>query len=76
MRGGDHTSIINITLHIQGVATQDAELMQGLDPADKAHRVFNYHRNTVHAAAELVGAAGYGALMSTSVSVHISLKHV
>jgi glutamate synthase domain-containing protein 2 len=41
-----------------GVATSDEELMYGLDPSDKKARVFNYHRNTVHAFAELVGAAG------------------
>eukprot|EP01052_Picozoa_sp_SAG31_P028800 SAG31_NODE_2810_length_5061_cov_12.226522_4_plen_167_part_00 len=45
-----------------GVATQDEELMSGLDPSDKANRVYNFHRNTVHAAAEIVGAAGYDSL--------------
>ena len=42
-----------------GIATQDLALQVGLDPADKAVRVYNYHRHTVHAAAEIIGAAGY-----------------
>lgn len=42
-----------------GVATQDPELMSGLDPGEKNKRVYNYHRNTIHAAAEIIGAAGY-----------------
>jgi glutamate synthase domain-containing protein 2 len=46
-----------------GVATSNEELMYGLVPEDKKVRVFNYHRNTVHAFAELVGATG---LSSTS----------
>lgn len=42
-----------------GVATQDLELMSGLNPTEKRFRVFNYHKNTIHAAAEIIGAAGY-----------------
>ena len=41
-----------------GVATSDPELVYGLDPADKKVRVANFHRQTVHAFAELLGAAG------------------
>jgi len=41
-----------------GVATSNQELIYGLDPNDKKVRVFNYHRNTVHAFAELLGATG------------------
>jgi glutamate synthase domain-containing protein 2 len=41
-----------------GVATQDPELVRGLDVADKAARVANYQRNTVKAFTELLGAAG------------------
>jgi len=46
-----------------GVATSNKELVYGLDPADKKVRVFNFHKNTIHAFAELLGAAG---LSSTS----------
>jgi len=41
-----------------GVATSNEELMYGLDPADKKVRIYNFHKNTVHAFAELVGASG------------------
>ncbi len=41
-----------------GVATQDPNLVKGLDVADKKVRVFNYHHQTVHAAVELMRAAG------------------
>ena len=33
--------------------------MQGLDEDVKSHRVFNFHKSTVHTAIEIVGAAGY-----------------
>jgi hypothetical protein len=32
--------------------------MHGLDPTDKSVRVFNFHRHTVSAFAELLGASG------------------
>jgi glutamate synthase domain-containing protein 2 len=41
-----------------GVTTQDAKLQRGLIVPDKAERVHNYHRNTVHALAELIAAMG------------------
>lgn len=41
-----------------GVATQDPRLYKGLDVANKKVRVFNYHNQTVHAAIELMRAAG------------------
>ena len=41
-----------------GVATQDERLMRGLVPQEKKVRVANFHRNTVHAFLELVGAMG------------------
>ena len=41
-----------------GVATQEPDLVRGLDVADKRVRVANFHRNTVHAALEILGAAG------------------
>ncbi|RYZ75880.1 MAG: FMN-binding glutamate synthase family protein [Proteobacteria bacterium] len=41
-----------------GVATQNEALLQGLVPSDKKFRVANYQKNTVHAFADLLGAAG------------------
>ncbi|MCB0393369.1 MAG: FMN-binding glutamate synthase family protein [Bdellovibrionales bacterium] len=41
-----------------GVATQDPSLVKGLDVTDKTHRIFNYHRKTIDALAELMGAIG------------------
>ena len=41
-----------------GVATQDPLRQRAIVVADKAERVANFHRNTLHALAELVAAAG------------------
>lgn len=41
-----------------GVATSDPKLVHGLVPSDKKVRVYNYHKHTVLAFSELVGAAG------------------
>ncbi len=41
-----------------GVTTQSWLRQRALDPADKGERVYNFHRNTLIALAELVGAAG------------------
>lgn len=41
-----------------GVATQDPERQKALVVPDKAERVNNFHRNTLHALKELVQAAG------------------
>ena len=41
-----------------GVATQDPLRQRALVVPDKAQRVFNFHRNTLHALQELVQAAG------------------
>ncbi len=41
-----------------GVTTQDAKLQRALIVPDKAERVHNYHRNTVHALAEMIAAMG------------------
>ena len=42
-----------------GIATQNKELQYGLDPQDKSHRVYNFHRKTMQAAAEIVGTIGH-----------------
>ena len=41
-----------------GVTTQSWLRQRALDPADKGNRVYNFHRNTMEALGELVGAAG------------------
>ncbi len=41
-----------------GVATQDRELIAGLNVNDKKVRVANYHQETVHGFVELLAAAG------------------
>jgi glutamate synthase domain-containing protein 2 len=41
-----------------GVTTQDPWRQRALVPEDKATRVYNFHRNTLRALAELIGAAG------------------
>lgn len=41
-----------------GVATQNPELVHGLDVEDKARRVANFHAETVESLIELTGAAG------------------
>jgi glutamate synthase domain-containing protein 2 len=45
-----------------GIATQDVNLQYGLDPAIKCHRVHNFHRHTVAAAAEIAEIMGYTSL--------------
>lgn len=42
-----------------GVATQDPFRSRAIDVEEKAVRVYNYHRGTVHAFQELCGAMGY-----------------
>ncbi|MFE3870607.1 FMN-binding glutamate synthase family protein [Flavobacterium sp. ZS1P70] len=41
-----------------GVATQNKMLVKGLVVTDKSERVFYFHKNTLHAANELLAAAG------------------
>lgn len=41
-----------------GIATTDASRQRGLVIPDKAERVFHYHRNTLKAFAEVIGALG------------------
>lgn len=41
-----------------GVATQNPHLVVGLNVEDKTERVFRFHKDTVHAFAELLGAMG------------------
>jgi glutamate synthase domain-containing protein 2 len=41
-----------------GVATSNPDLVQGLVPSDKKVRVYNFHRHTLEAFAEILGASG------------------
>ncbi|MFT6867621.1 MAG: glutamate synthase domain-containing protein 2 [Cyclobacteriaceae bacterium] len=41
-----------------GVATTDKMLAKGLVVTDKSERVYNFHKNTIHAVLELLGACG------------------
>lgn len=41
-----------------GVATQDPDRQKALHVPTKAERVFNFHKNTLHALAELIASAG------------------
>src|SRR3546814_401502 len=43
-----------------GVATQDPLRQRALVVPDKAERVFNFHKNTLHALSEMIAAAGLG----------------
>ena len=42
-----------------GIATQNKDLQYGLDPTDKSYRVYNFHRKTMDAAAEIIGTIGH-----------------
>lgn len=42
-----------------GVATQRKSLTNGLVVTDKSERVYRFHKNTIHAVQELLGAAGH-----------------
>lgn len=53
-----------------GVATSNPELVQGLVPSDKRVRVYNYHRHTLEAFAELLGGVG------VSSTAEISRHHI
>jgi len=41
-----------------GVATQDRQLVEGLDVKDKTRRVAHYHKETMFSVAEMLGAMG------------------
>lgn len=42
-----------------GIATQDKNLYKGVDITDKTERVANFHKNTMKALAEFIGACGF-----------------
>ena len=62
-----------------GVATQDPLRQRALVIEDKAPRVANYHRNTLAALAELIGAAGLqhpDDLKAHHIACRLSANHV
>ena len=52
-----------------GVATQDKMLMKGLVVSDKSERVYYYHHNTLHAANELLAAAGKPSFADVDINI-------
>lgn len=42
-----------------GIATQNKKLMFGLDPEEKAARVYHYHKKTMESASDIVGIIGH-----------------
>jgi glutamate synthase domain-containing protein 2 len=52
-----------------GVATQDKMLMKGLVVTDKSERVFHFHKNTLHAANELLAAAGKSSYAEVDINI-------
>jgi glutamate synthase domain-containing protein 2 len=51
-----------------GVATQNPDLYKGLDPTEKAVRVYNFHRNTITATKELMEACGFKSIQTVSAA--------
>lgn len=52
-----------------GVATQDKMLMKGLVVTDKSERVYYFHKNTLHAANELLAAAGKKSYAQVDINI-------
>ena len=62
-----------------GVATQDKELMKGLDVGDKTIRTYNYHKNTMKNFAELISAAGlihHSEIDRTYINLRVAMNQV
>ncbi|MFD1553802.1 FMN-binding glutamate synthase family protein [Putridiphycobacter roseus] len=53
-----HAQVCNTNTCPTGVATQNSKLMKGLNVPDKAERVYNFQKNTIHAFVELMAATG------------------
>jgi glutamate synthase domain-containing protein 2 len=52
-----------------GVATQNKMLMKGLVVTDKSERVYHFHKNTLHAANELLAAAGKNSYADVDINI-------
>ena len=50
-------------------STQDKMLMKGLVVTDKSDRVYHFHKNTLHAANELLAAAGKTSFSDIDISL-------
>ncbi len=57
-----------------GVTSADPARQRGLVVADKAERVYNFHKHTVHALGELIAAAGLD--RASDISPHHFLRRV
>ncbi len=55
-----------------GVATQNKMLTKGLVVSDKSERVYNFHKNTIHAVLELLGACGVK--HTEDINIHMFVK--
>ena len=54
-----------------GIATQDKMLIKGLVVTDKSERVYNFHKNTLHAVLELLGACGLTHTEDINISMFV-----
>ncbi len=52
-----------------GIATQDKMLMKGLVVREKFERVYHFHKNTLHAANELLAATGKNNYSEVDISI-------
>ncbi len=52
-----------------GIATQNKMLMKGLVVTDKYDRVYHFHKNTLHAANELLAATGKNNFSEVDISI-------
>ncbi|ESU22662.1 glutamate synthase family protein [Flavobacterium enshiense DK69] len=52
-----------------GIATQNRSLYKGLDVTDKSVRVANFHKNTLKALGEFIGACGFDTLTKITPDV-------
>ncbi len=55
-----------------GVATQNRGLVKGLVVTEKSERVYNFHKNTIHAVKELLGASGH--THTSELTIHDLVK--
>jgi glutamate synthase domain-containing protein 2 len=54
-----------------GVATQNKSLQKGLVTEDKSERVYNFHRNTVKAAMEMLAACGLNSIAEITMDIFL-----
>ena len=54
-----------------GVATQNKNLQKGLVMEEKSERVYNFHRNTVKAAMEMLAACGLESIDEITMDIFL-----